>query len=87
MTKSRPSITLQHLIDDRTTVTLYCDADSCRHWSDLDLVALRDRLGPEQPMLIQPLRRRFRCGACGGREISMIRRPFTVDGRLLRHSM
>jgi len=70
------SNTIAEMIADGTTVTLYCHNPKCHHRAPLDLVKLRDRLGPDQTLLIDDVRERFRCGKCGSKDIGIIKSPY-----------
>ena len=40
--------TVQELIDHRHTVTIYCHNPRCHHRAELDLVKVREKLGPDK---------------------------------------
>jgi hypothetical protein len=50
--RTRPyANSIQDFIDDRTSVTIFCHNSSCNRRGELDLLKLRDRLGPDYGML------------------------------------
>ncbi len=67
--------TLQTLIDERMTVRAYCHNFRCHHSQNLDLEALRDRLGPDAPAMADDLIPKLKCGKCGERKIGLIYTP------------
>lgn len=69
--------TIQSLIDDNMKLHAYCHEPSCRHHQSLDLVKLRDRLGPDAPAMADDLITRLRCSKCGGKKIGLIYSPET----------
>lgn len=73
--------TIQELIDHRHTAMIYCHNPRCHHRAELDLKALRDRLGPDHTLLYEDVRYKFVCGRCGGREWGMINSPPTMERR------
>ena len=67
---------IQDFIDDGTSVTIFCH--SCNHRGELDLVKLRDRLGPDHGMLFDEIKDYLRCGNCRGKKISIIRHAYVM---------
>lgn len=69
--------TLQALIDDGYTVRAYCNSTECRHGSELDLVALAEKLGPDFVHVgdPNPLAARLRCAKCGAKGVGLILSP------------
>lgn len=65
--------TIQGAIDLGETIR--ADCNECRHHAVLDLLALRDRLGPEHGALHRDLVPLLRCSACGGKNISLTMLP------------
>lgn len=61
--------TVQALIDDR--MTLHASCNVCHHNRRLDLVVLRERLGPDAPAMARDLIPRLRCDACGRRDVTL----------------
>jgi hypothetical protein len=51
----------------------------CHHHSTLDLIALRDRLGPGHSVMHDDIVHLFRCSKCGSKKIGFI---LHVDTRL-----
>lgn len=68
--------TIQTLIDDRMTVRAHCNA--CNRSRVLELVMLRERLGPDAPAMAPDLIPRRRCEGCGGRDIGLTYSPDTT---------
>lgn len=69
--------TLQSLIEGGYCVTAYCNADTCRHSSKLDLVALAERLGLDFHTIgdPNPLAAKLRCAKCQGKAFTLILSP------------
>jgi hypothetical protein len=67
--------TVQELIDGRFTVTIYCHNPRCHRRAELDLKAVRDRLGPDHGMLLDDIKHKLRCSKCGGRQFGMTKQP------------
>jgi hypothetical protein len=70
MERERPSqrtVSIQTLGDlgERTQLFAYCSR--CRHSSELDLSALRERHGVQ--LSLKRLRARLRCSRCGARSV------------------
>lgn len=68
--------TVQKLIDERMTLYAWCNA--CHHNRTLDLMMLRERLGPGAPAMASDLTPRLRCDGCGGRDVSLTYAPDTT---------
>ena len=64
--------TIQELIDHGFTVDIYCHNPRCHHRAELDLKQLRDRLGPDQSLLVDDIKHKLRCGKCGGKEFEVL---------------
>ncbi len=69
------SETIQHFIDSGDRLTLYCHNPRCRHHARIDMLKLRDRLGPDHGCLHNDIIHMFRCSKCGGKELGMICSP------------
>lgn len=65
------SWTIQELINDGMYVTAYCENPQCRHNAELDLEALRDRLGPDHPAMRWDILPKLVCSKCGGRNLDL----------------
>lgn len=63
--------TIQQAIDDNDTISAVCDAYGCHHHRELDLKALRDRLGPDHGVMHDDLTPLLRCSKCGSRNVSI----------------
>jgi hypothetical protein len=72
--------TIQSLIDDGMTVTAYCHTSPCHHNQRLDLLKLRDKLGPDAPAMRDDLVPKLRCAKCGGKKVGLIYAPKTNPG-------
>lgn len=57
----------------------YCIESSCRHMAVLDLLALRDRLGPDHGALRADLVPKLRCSKCGSRQVGIFSTPGTKE--------
>ncbi|MFU0502989.1 hypothetical protein [Pseudaminobacter sp. NGMCC 1.201702] len=68
---------VQDFIDDGTAVTIWCHNPKCHHRGELDLLKLRDRIGPDHGMLFEEIKDYFRCSKCGGKQLGMTRHPLT----------
>ncbi|MFA7604884.1 MAG: hypothetical protein WCY29_17960 [Novosphingobium sp.] len=69
--------TIQGAIDRGESIRAYCNA--CHHHALLDLIALRDKYGPDFSMSRKNLAPRLRCTACKGTNISLICTPGTPE--------
>jgi hypothetical protein len=69
--------TIQQLIDDRMTLLAYCHSPTCHHNQRLDLIKIRDKLGPDAPAMSDDLVPRMRCTKCGGRKVGLTYSPPT----------
>lgn len=67
--------TFQSLIDADMTIHAYCHRSSCGHGKQLDLEALRSRLGPDAAAMHDDLVPRLRCERCGGKDVGLIYSP------------
>lgn len=67
--------TIQSLIDDNGTLDVWCHAPLCGHHQRLDLIKLRDRLGPDHGAMHDDLAHKFRCSKCGGKQVGLIYTP------------
>lgn len=67
--------TIQHFIDSGDSIEIYCHNPKCRHHATLDMLKLRDRLGPDHGCLHDDIIHLFRCSKCGSKDLGMIRTP------------
>jgi len=68
----RMSETIQHFIESGDRFELSCH--SCHHHAGLDMLKLRDRLGPDHGCLHDDIIRYFKCSKCGEkRKLGLIR--------------
>lgn len=73
--------TIQEFIDSGDTLTAYCHNSRCHHHQVLDMVKLRDRLGPDHGSMRDDLVPKLVCSECGGKEIGLLRSPKGNDQR------
>lgn len=62
--------TLAKFHENGMVLTAHCE--SCRHYAEVPMPALIERLGPEHPMGSNDLQRHFKCSKCGSKTISFI---------------
>ncbi|MER8672979.1 hypothetical protein [Mesorhizobium sp. M0037] len=75
--------TFRSLIADGMLVTAHCLRTGCGHKQELDLVRLRDTLGPDTPAMRDDLLPRMKCSECQGRNVDLIYSPdySTLDAK------
>jgi hypothetical protein len=73
--------TLRDSIDEGLRISAWCHARGCHHHSELYLVALRDRLGPDHGPMHADLVPLLHCKKCGGKVIGLIVAPRGNDMR------
>lgn len=56
-------------------LTAHCHRSSCNHSQDLDLEAVKAKLGPDAPAMEDDLIPRMRCAKCGGKAVGLIYAP------------
>jgi len=71
--------TIQGIIDRGETIRAYCHNTSCHHNAVLDVLALRDRFGPDYRMRSDYLIPKLRCTKCGGKSVGIICTPGTRE--------
>lgn len=71
----RSSGTIQGLIDGEYLLTAYCHNPRCNHSAGLDLLALRDKLGPDHGSLHDDLAPLLVCSRCKGKKVGLILAP------------
>lgn len=64
--------TIQDLIDHGTGLSIHCSTYLCHNHAMLDLVALRERLGPDHGAMHDDLVPLFVCSKCGGKKLGLI---------------
>ena len=57
MTAKMSIDTIQELIDHGMTVTIYCHNPRCHHRAELNLKKLHERLGPDQSLSFDDIKR------------------------------
>lgn len=67
--------TIQSLIDEGTVLTAYCHRPACAHHQDLDLLKLRERLGPDHGAMHDDLVPKMRGSKCGSKQVGLIHHP------------
>lgn len=67
--------TIQHFIDLGDKLTLYCHNPRCGHHAQIDMLKLRDKLGPDHGCLHDDIIDKFICSKCGGKKLGFIRSP------------
>lgn len=72
-------ITIGDLIGQGFRLSVHCENQFCRHYTELDLDALAERLGPGFATVgsPNPLVAKLRCSACGGKDLGLILSPTT----------
>lgn len=78
--------TIQDQIDNGATVRVYCHNQRCRHSAVLDLLKLRDKLGPDHGAMHDDLAWKLRCSKCGGKKVGLIYAPGTNEYSRPMHS-
>lgn len=63
--------TIQGCIDDGYSLSVYCEGRLCTHGQTLDLLKLRDQLGPDHSTMHYDIAHKFRCTKCGSRKVSI----------------
>lgn len=71
--------TIQDVIDSGDTIRAYCHAHLCNHSAVLDMIALRDRFGPDHGAMHDDLVPKLRCLRCGGKKVGIISTPGTKE--------
>lgn len=64
--------TVQSLIDGRMKLRAHCHNSRCHHSQDLDLEALKAKLGPDAPAMADDLIPKLKCAKCGGKAVGLI---------------
>lgn len=71
--------TIQALIDGDMSVTAYCHNSACHHYGKLDLLKMREKLGPDAPAMEGDIRDKIRCSKCGGKRLGLIYSPLATS--------
>lgn len=66
----KSNATIQGTIDVQMGIRAWCN--SCHHVPGLDLIALRDRLGPDHRAMHDDLVPKLRCQSCDGKDIGLM---------------
>ena len=64
--------TIQDRIDNGEWVSVWCHRPTCAHHADLDLLHLRDKLGPDHGAMHADLVPKLRCSVCGSKNVGII---------------
>jgi hypothetical protein len=67
--------TIQDVIESGETITAYCHASLCNHSAVLDMLALRDRFGPDHGAMHDDLVPLLKCAKCGSKKVGIICTP------------
>ncbi len=67
--------TIQTFIESGDKLRVYCHNSSCNHHAELDMLALRDRLGPDHGAMHDDLVPKLKCSKCGGKKVGLIHTP------------
>lgn len=78
--------TIQEFIDSGDKLRVYCHASHCNHHAELDMLMLRDKLGPDHGAMHDDLVPLLRCSKCGGKKVGLIRSPGTKEYSRPMHS-
>lgn len=70
-------MSIQDCIDRGESIRASCN--ECRHHALLDLLALRDKFGPDFSVLRKDLALRLRCTVCNAKSISLTCTPGTRE--------
>lgn len=64
--------TIQNRIDEGERISVHCHRPTCGHHSKLDLLKLRDKLGPDHGAMHDDLVPKLRCSVCGSKNVGII---------------
>lgn len=78
--------TIQTFIDSGDKLRVYCHNSGCNRHAELDMMALRDKLGPDHGAMHEDLVPKLRCSICGGKKVGLIRTPGTKEYSTAAHS-
>lgn len=78
--------TIQTFIDSGDKLRVYCHNPLCSHHLELDMMMLRDRLGPHYGAMHDDLVPLLRCSKCDGKKVGLIRTPGTKEYSRPMHS-
>jgi hypothetical protein len=67
--------TVQELIDAGMTIHAWCHNPHCHHNARLDLVKLREKLGPDARAMTDDLTPKLKCARCGGKRLGLTYSP------------
>lgn len=73
-----PMSTIQNRIDRKERVFAHCQGgNNCFHTQELDLEALKAKLGPDHGAMHDDLVPKLRCGKCGSKRVFITINPDT----------
>jgi hypothetical protein len=64
--------TIQNRVDEGERISVYCHNPRYHHGSKLDLLKLRDKLGPDHGAMHNDLAPKLRCSVCGSKNVGII---------------
>lgn len=67
------SETIEHFIASGDHMEAWCHNRACGHHQVLDMLKLRERLGPDHGALHDDIVPLLRCSKCGGKTIGLLR--------------
>lgn len=73
--------TIQGFIDSGDRLFAYCHTPPCYHHAELDMVKLRDQLGPDHGWMHDDLVPKLKCARCGSKKVGLIRQPGATQYR------
>lgn len=60
------------MIDAGVRLTAYCHNPRCNHRQEIDLVRIRDKVGPDFILVHDDLQYRLFCSVCDGKKIGIL---------------
>lgn len=76
--------TIQTFIDSGDRLEAWCHNPACNHHQRLDMIALREKLGPDHGSMHDDLVPLLYCSKCGGKKIGLIRQARGNDEKSMR---
>ena len=76
---SLTNATIGDVIENGGQIRVYCHASKCNHNAILDVVKLRDKLGPDHGAMHDDLAHKLRCSKGGGKKVGLIYSPGTKE--------
>ena len=72
---------IQHFIESADELVLYCHNSRCNHRHRIDMIKLRDWLGPDHGVLHDDIIPKLWCPKCKGKALGLIRHNAETLGR------